>query len=116
MDNHIIWRVMKIDNWSQGDEKTDLVLEISKVVTQGREHLSCSLGVSYVGNFVRASSHSHIIDLSWSIDLTKFEETVVEEVCLIGVWVVFCVGSAVKAPSIVSKPHIESCISKLEGN
>lgn len=118
LDNHSVWRVFEICNWCQSYKNTKLILKITMIVAKSREHLGCSLGMTNIGNFIMASLRSNEVDLSWSIDLSKLEEAIVKEFCLIScnIWVQLSIFSTIACSSIVSKPNIEPCHSKLESD
>jgi len=82
---------------------------------QSHKHLRRSLGVTHVWNFRLISKVSHIVDLSWCVELTELIEAVVEVVLAVSgrFGVILCVTSAVSSSSIITKPSIIARLSKI---
>ena len=72
--------------------------------------------MAYVRNLCMPSLLSNKVNLGWNIVLAKLVETVVKELLLINIRIQMSVGSTISATSVVSKPDVKTCISKLESN
>ena len=113
--DHLGLLVLQGDDRSKRDENLDLVLHLTKVVSQCRKHLASSLRVASITYFVLSCHRPDEINLGCNIILAKLEEAVVEEFRSLMVGVDVIVLPRVDRASVVSKPDVISCVCQNKG-
>ena len=61
-------------DWGACDEKVDLVLEFVLIFGEGIEHLTSTLGVANIGQFVNTANFKNFVDLGGEVVLSEFDE------------------------------------------
>jgi len=105
--------VIKLSHWGQGNPEVKSLLPELLIIGNSIKHLSCSLRMTNIGDFLSSSLLSNIINLSWGIMLSHLS---VRE---LPVSLIFCwetsMARAVLSSSLVAEPHIVSSSHQLEG-
>lgn len=106
--------VIHSSDWSQSNEKIELIFPVSIGLRKLIEHLSCTLRMSNVSDFLVSSMLSYIINLCWSIEVSHFSPAELP-VGPVVFWVQSLMTRAILGASLVSKPNIIALIDQLEG-
>ena len=113
----LIFNMSKSHDWGKGYEEVDSIVQIFLVFSESIEHLTGSLGMADIGEFLATGAFENIVYLSWKVVVTQFLERVVVEALSVEVWAAglgtvlsfFFVFTGMVVASIVSKPHIITC-------
>ena len=97
--------MIKSGDWSKGNEKINLILEIGLISGEGIKHLSCSLRISNVCQVWLSSLFQNFVDLGWQVILSEFLEGIVVKTHVSG-WILAGMLIRMRVASIVTKPNV----------
>ena len=92
-------------------------MNVAKAFCKGSKHLTCSLRMTDIRNFLLSCLLNDIVNKSWDVILPKLEEGVVKELLLVYllIWIKCFMFIAINCSPIVSHPYIVAFIGKLVG-